>query len=175
MEKIKMMLNSILHEKNLIDRTILLRYYVNEYKSSNPIFLFQFFKLIFNYINSKNDFEFLELMIDNFYDEICMYGHWATKEFNDILSFFIATNKISYIIKLSHLVPELGDKSTLRLVKKLLQSLENNKYVDPKNLYIIKKSYHELDTKIRSANKKAGIYPLDQGIIIKWKRFEVVE
>lgn len=176
MEKAKMMLNSVLHETNKIDRSVLIKYYVNEYKSSNPIFLFQFFKLVFKHIYEKEDLEFLDLLIDNFYDEVCMYGHLATTEFNNIISSFILSNKLSYIIKISPFASEIGDKTTLKLMKKLLSSLELlKKYIDPKDMFVMKRSIYDLENKLKPSNQKNTIEILDQGIFVKWRKFECIK
>ena len=175
MEKAKMMLDSILHEKGKIDRSILIRYYIDEYKSSNPIFLSQFFKLVFKYIYEKKDFEMLDLLVDNFYDEVCMYGHMATKEFNDILSYIISSDKPLYITKISPFIAEIGDKKTLNLVKKFTSSIEKSKYISTKEIFTLKKSLFDLYNKLKMLNETSKLDVIDQGIFIKWKKFEKVK
>ncbi|MEN2997674.1 MAG: hypothetical protein ABDH28_01335 [Brevinematia bacterium] len=172
MEKTKVMLNSVLHERTKIDRTTLIRYYVNEYKSSNPIFLFQFFKLVFRYIYENTDLEMLDLLVDNFYDEVCIYGHFATNEFNKLLANLISLNKVSEVIKISPFIQELGNKKTLKLAKKFLYSLEKAKYIDSREVFAVKKSVYYLDNKLKLGKKKAKVEILDQGIFVKWKKFE---
>lgn len=172
MERARMMLNSILHEKSKIDRSILIRYYINEYKSSNPIFLFQFFKLVLKHIYENEDFDTLDLLIDNFHDEICMYGHMATNEFNKLLSHFVSSGRVSYVVKVSSLVPEIGDKTSLKIMRKFLLSLEGAKYIDPREIFTVKKAIYDLDNRLNSTKDKTTIDILDQGITMKWKKFE---
>ncbi|MFN4245304.1 MAG: hypothetical protein ACK4F9_04045 [Brevinematia bacterium] len=174
MEKAKMMLSSVLYEKDKIDRSVLIRYYIDEYKSSNPIFLSQFFKLMLKYIYENRDFDMLDLLIDNFYDELCMYGHTATKEFNNLLSYFILSNKVLYVIKVSPLIPEIGNKTTLKLIKNFIVSIEKSKYTNPKELFIVKKSLFDLDSKLKTEKATMNLDIIDQGIFIKWKKFEKI-
>lgn len=175
MEKAKMMLDSVLHEKNKIDRSVLIKYYINEYRTTNPIFLFQFFKLVFKHIYENQDKEMLELLIDNFYDEVCMYGHLSTPEFNNLLQYFISSSQVSYIIKLCQFTSEIGDQKTLILLKKFLQTLKTSKYIGSKEIFTIKKSIYDLETKIKKEKESVKINIIDQGIFVKWKKFEVIE
>lgn len=170
-----MMLESVLHEKNKIDRSVLIKYYVNEYKSTNPIFLFQFFKLVFKHIYENQDNEMLELLIDNFYDEVCMYGHLSTPEFNNLIQNFIYSNQVSYIIKLCQFVPEIGDKKTLQYLKKFLQTLKVSKYIGNKEIFTIKKAIYDLESKINKEKEQIEINIIDQGIFVKWKKFEILK
>lgn len=169
-----MMLESVLHEKNKIDRSVLIKYYINEYKSTNPIFLFQFFKLVFKHIYEKQDTEMLELLIDNFYDEVCMYGHLATPEFNNLLQHFISSNQLSYILRLCQFVAEIGDKKTLSQLKRFLHTISLSKYIGSKELFTIKKAIHDLEQKIKKEKEQTEITIIDQGIFVKWKKFEVI-
>lgn len=175
MERAKMMLESIIHEKSKIDRTVLIKYYITEYSTSNPIFLFQFFKLLLKYIYEKGDFEMLDLVIDNFYDELCMYGYYSTNEFNLILENFCNSGSIGYVVKMAGFVEELGNKKTLKILKAFLNNISSSsKYIDPKDIFVIKKSIFDLTNKIKSTKKKnQEIDIIDQGVFIKWKKFEV--
>lgn len=174
MERAKMMLNSILREKSPVDRTILIRYYISEYKSANPIFLSQFFKVMFDHIYREGDIELLDVLIDNFYDEVCMYGHISTREINNLLSYFISSGKISYIVRLSPIASELGDSRTLKIMNRILLEIGRSRYIDPKDIFTIKKSIYDLRTKI-SLGKRVKVDIIDQGIFSKWRRFECLE
>ncbi|MGC8870438.1 MAG: hypothetical protein ACP5PT_05040 [Brevinematia bacterium] len=175
MEKAKMMLNSILHEKNKIDRTILIRYYISEFSTSNPVFLFQFFKLLLKYIYEEGDFEMLDLIVDNFYDELCMYGYYSTNEFNLILEGFASSGSLAYVVKMVKFIPELGDKKTLKILKSFLNSIYSLNYFDPKDIFVIKKAIFDLSNKLYRVKKDQDVDIIDQGIFVKWKKFEVVE
>lgn len=174
MEKAKMMLNSVLHEKNQVDRSVLIRYYISEYKSSNPIFLSQFFKVMFDYIYKEEDLGLLDMLIDNFYDEVCVYGYSSTKEINSLLSYFVSSGKVSYIIRLSPIASELGDSKTLKIMNKILMEIRRSRYIDPKDIFTIKKAIHDLQTRI-SLGRRVKVDIIDQGIFSKWKRFECLE
>ncbi len=173
MEKARMMLNSIISEPDKVGKTMLIKYYISEYRATNPIFLAQLFKLILKYIYENEDFELFEVIFENFSQELGVYGYESQEELNNLISYLIQGNYLEMIKKTLQVIPRIGNQRTLTLLKELIQNLEKSKYIDTKLLYDLKKSTFDLKTNIENAKKSLHLLNIiEPESTVRWKKFE---
>jgi len=173
MEKAKMMLSSILVENDKLEMTILIRYYINEYKSSNPIFLSQLFRLILKHIYENHNLRLLDVILDNFSQELGLYSYESYDELNNLLLYLIKENHLEFISKILQIVPRIGNQKTLSILGELISVLEKSKYTDSKMLYDLKKAYFDLNNNISLAKKGWNLLDIiESESIVRWKKFE---
>ncbi len=171
MNKAKMMLNSVLHEKNKINKSILIKYYIEEYKKLNPTFVPQIFEVFLEHIAHTKDLETLELITSNFAQELAMYGVESIRWLEVIVEYLIDKGYINLLVKISPILENFGNKHIFRLLKKLVKNPNITSYVKPDDVYVLKKAMFNIKDNIsakKNSKEKLDIILPDD--IFKWRK-----